>query len=195
MYLHRLRIHFHFLLFTLVLVSAVLAAAVPGLKPIQRRSSLTPTSYIPKVTLASVQFLGTEADVKPKNGFLIEAAIRKFLRKVIKSQFELGDLKEDKFQFYGSPSKPDMEGRYHFTLILSLKPPTPDWTGKGAVRFTNKVLQKMRIWGTLNDTRGDRVAEISDNMFNNPLFMQGRPMDVNSYTLAKLEGGENTTIH
>lgn len=179
---------------------------------IQRRSSLTPTSYIPKVTLASVQFLGTEADVKPKNGFLIEAAIRKFLRKVIKSQFELGDLKEDKFQFYGSPSKPDMEGRYHFTLILSLKPPTPDWTGKGAVRFTNKVLQKMRIWGTLNDTRGDRVAEISDNMFNNPLFMQGvscramchcpnqfsplgRPMDVNSYTLAKLEGGENTTIH
>ncbi|KAJ4484719.1 hypothetical protein C8J55DRAFT_558896 [Lentinula edodes] len=190
-----LRINSHFLLFALVLVSAVLAAAVPGLRPVQQRNSLTPTSYIPKVTLASVQFLRTETGIKPNNDLHIEAAIKKFLRKVIKSQFELGDLKEDNFKFYGSPSKPDIEGRYHFTVILSLKPPTPDWTGKGAVRFTNKLLQKMRIWGTLNDTRGDRVAEISDNVFNNPLFMQGRPMDVNSYTRAKLEGGENRTIH
>ncbi|KAJ3815957.1 hypothetical protein F5876DRAFT_71453 [Lentinula aff. lateritia] len=192
MYIHYLRTNSHFLLLALVLVSAV-TAAVPGLKPVQQRNSLTPTSYIPKVTLASVEFPGTETDIKPKNGLHIEAAIKKFLRRIIKSQFELGDLK-DNFKFYGSPSKPDMEGRYHFDVILSLNSPTSNWKGKGAVRFTNKVLQTTRIWGTLNDTGGDRVAEISDNVFNNVLFTQGRPMDVNLYTLTKLEGGKRRTI-
>ncbi|KAH7880774.1 hypothetical protein F5879DRAFT_918294 [Lentinula edodes] len=195
MYLHCLRTDSHFLLFALVLVSAVVAAAAPGIRPVQQRHSLTSTSYIPKVTLASVKFPGTETetDIKSKNGLHIEAAIKRFLRKVIKSQFELGDLK-DNFKFYGSPSKPDIEGRYHFDVILSLNPPTSDWKGKAAVRFTNKVLQKTRIWGTLNDTSGDRIAEISDNVFNNALFTQGRPMDVNLYTLAKLEGGKKRTI-
>ncbi|GAW03612.1 hypothetical protein LENED_005349 [Lentinula edodes] len=147
MYLHCLRTDSHFLLFALVLVSAVVAAAAPGIRPVQQRHSLTSTSYIPKVTLASVKFPGTATDIKSKNGLHIEAAIKRFLRKVIKSQFELGDLK-DNFKFYGSPSKPDIEEN----------------------------------------------ENLGDNVFNNALFTQGRPMDVNLYTLAKLEGGKKRTI-
>ncbi|KAJ3988573.1 hypothetical protein F5890DRAFT_383345 [Lentinula detonsa] len=182
MRLLRRETHFVYLL-AFSLLSVALAAAVSGPRlahaNTQQPNSLSPTPHVPKVTLTSVHFPIDDSQEKSKDGALIEGVIFKFMRQIIKSQFELGVLNKENFQFTGSPAKPDKEGRYKFDLTLSLDPPISDWKGKGAVRFEEGgFMQQTRIWGTLNDTVGERVAAINDNKFDINLFMRGRPMDV-----------------
>ncbi|KAJ3790982.1 hypothetical protein GGU10DRAFT_370825 [Lentinula aff. detonsa] len=177
-------------------LSVALAAVVSGprLPPAnpQQPNSLSPT---PHVTLTSVHFPIDDSQEKSKDGALIEGVIFKFMRQIIKSQFELGVLNKENFKFIGSPAKPDKEGRYKFDLTLSLDPPISDWKGKGAVRFEEGgFMQQTRIWGTLNDTVGGRVAAINDNEFDMNLFMRGRPMDV-YLSKSKDDIGEKKSVY
>ncbi|KAJ3719987.1 hypothetical protein C8R42DRAFT_643290 [Lentinula raphanica] len=138
----------------------------------------------------SIRISGKSSPQSKNDGVIEDIVYSKFMRKIIKEQFEL-DLQESKLEISGTPVR-SIDNKYHFDVALSLNIPIQEWKGRAAVSITTKKwwTEGISVSGTLRNIDGVKVASIKDNEFDNTyLFHSGRPMDVYGTVY---DGGETT---
>ncbi|KAJ3969450.1 hypothetical protein EV361DRAFT_920770 [Lentinula raphanica] len=183
-------------------VSIVLAASIEPQKPKVTKLSIAFSEQKPSTMedgtgasskRQSIRKSGKSSPQSKNDGVIEDIVYSKFMRKIIKEQFEL-DLQESKLEISGTPVR-SIDDRYHFDVALSLNLPIQEWKGRAAVSITTRKVKKwwtegISVSGTLRNIDGVEVASIKDNEFDNTyLFHSGRPMDVYGTVY---DGGETT---
>ncbi|KAJ3779210.1 hypothetical protein FB446DRAFT_167180 [Lentinula raphanica] len=141
----------------------------------------------------SIRIPGKSSPQSKNDDVIKDIIYSKFMRKIIKEQFEL-DLQASKLEISGTPVR-SIDNIYHFDVALSLNIPIQEWKGRAAVSITTRKVKKwwtegISVSGTLRNIDGVKVASIKDNEFDDTyLFHSGRPMDVYGTVY---DGGETT---
>ncbi|KAJ3757381.1 hypothetical protein EV360DRAFT_71201 [Lentinula raphanica] len=90
----------------------------------------------------SIRISGKSSPQSKNDGVIEDIVYSKFMRKIIKEQFEL-DLQESKLEISGTPVR-SIDNRYHFDVALSLNMPIQEWKGRAAGdRWTYMALSTM----------------------------------------------------